>query len=187
MLPIKTKQIGKMKIFETERLIIKSLEKSDKKHFAKLFTDPKILELIPQKAFTQDQITDRFSKSLNLELSDLKNQKCSCGIYEKGKSEMIGLALFLINENGEKELGYRFRVQYWGKGYGTETTKGMLEYYFQEMNENKVTADVNIANVGSIKILDKYMKCVNEFFNERDNCIDRRYELEKNKWLQQRI
>ena len=31
-----------MKIFETERLIIRSLEKVDKIYFAELFTDPKI-------------------------------------------------------------------------------------------------------------------------------------------------
>ena len=176
-----------MKIFETERLIIRSLEKVDKIYFAELFTDPKILKLIPQKAFTQDQITDRFNKSLNLELSDLKDQKRACGIYEKEKPEMIGLALFLINEDGEKELGYRFRASFWGKGYGTETTKGMLEYYFQEMNVDKVMADVNIANIGSVKILNKFMEPVREFFNERDNCTDRRYELWKNNWLQQRV
>jgi ribosomal-protein-alanine N-acetyltransferase len=133
-----------MNIFETERLSIRSLENVDKKYFAELFTDPKILELIPQKAFTQDQITDRFKKSLNFKLSDLKDQKRACGIFEKEKSEMIGLVLFLINEDGEKELGYRFRTNFWGKGYGTETTKGMLEYYFQEMNVDKVMADVKI-------------------------------------------
>jgi ribosomal-protein-alanine N-acetyltransferase len=169
-----------MKIFETERLIIRRLESIDKKYFTELFTDQKILELIPQKAFAENQITDRFNKSLNFELSHLKNQKCACGIYEKKNAEMIGLALFLINEHNEKELGYRFRACFWGKGYGTETTKGMLNYYFQEMNVNKVTADVNIANIGSVKILDKFMKPVREFFNERDNCTDRRYELVKN-------
>ena len=95
--------------------------------------------------------------------------------------------LVSLNEHNEKELGYRFRACFWGKGYGTETTKGMLNYYFQEMNVNKVTADVNIANIGSVKILDKFMKPVREFFNERDNCTDRRYELEKNNWLQHRI
>ncbi len=174
-----------MKIFETERLIIRRLKSVDKKYFAELFTDPKILELIPQKTLTENQVTDRFNKSLNLNLSDLNTQKCTCGIYEKGNPEMIGLALFLINEDGEKELGYRFRANYWGKGYGTETTKGMLEYYFVQMNVNKVTADVNIANVGSVKILGKFMTPVKEFFNERDNCTDRRYELEKNIWLQQ--
>jgi ribosomal-protein-alanine N-acetyltransferase len=176
-----------MKILETERLIIRSLKKADKKYFAELFTDPRVLELIPQKAFTENQITERFDKSLNLNLNDLSNQKYACGIFEKGNAELIGLALFLINKNDEKELGYRFRVEYWGKGYGTETTKGMLEYYFQKMNESKVTADVNMANVGSVKILDKFMTPVREFFNERDNCTDRRYEIEKNNWLQHRI
>lgn len=97
---------------------------------------------------------------------------------------MIGLALFLINEYDEKELGYRFRVDYWRKGYGTETTRGMLEYYFKQMKVKKVTADVNVANIGSVKILDKFMKPVLEFLNERDNCTDRRYELEKNNWLE---
>jgi ribosomal-protein-alanine N-acetyltransferase len=122
-----------------------------------------------------------------LELSDLNKQKCACGIFEKGNPEMIGLSLFLINDENEKELGYRFRVNYWGKGYGTETTKGMLEYYFSVMNLDKVTADVNIANIASVKILDKFMKPTNEFFNKRDNCTDRRYEVGKNNWLQQRI
>lgn len=176
-----------MKIFETERLIIKRLKSDDKEYFAEMFTDPKILALIPQKAFTDSQITHRFNKNLNFKLNDLNSEKCDYGIYEKGKIELIGLALFLINENNDKELGYRFRVNYWGKGYGSETTKGMLEYYFQQMKVDKVTADVNVVNIGSVKILDTFMKPVREFFNERDNCTDRRYELEKNNWLQQGV
>lgn len=176
-----------MKIFETERLIVKSLEIADKAFFAELFTNRKILELIPQKPFTEYQIRDRFNKNLNLELSDLNKRKCTCGVFEKGNSKMVGLALFLINENNEKELGYRFRTDYWRKGYGTELIKGMLEYYFNKMNTEKVTADVNIANVASVKILERFMEPVIEFFNERDNCTDRRYELEKNNWLQHRV
>lgn len=121
-----------------------------------------------------------------MESCDLNNKKCDCEIFEKENAEMIGLALFLINKNGEKELGCRFRVIYWGKGYGTETTKGMLAYYFYQMNAGRVTADVNIANIGSVKILDKFMEPVYEFFNVRDNCTDRRYEIEKHSWLQQR-
>ena len=168
-----------MIIFETDRLIIKSLEPANKNDFAELFTDPKILDLIPQKAYTESQISDRFNINLDLKTSALTNEKCTCGIFEKGNSEMIGLCLFLINENDEQELGYRFKVNYWGKGYGTETTKGMLNYYFKVLNVDKVTADVNIENVGSVKILNKFMKPVSEFFNERDNCTDRRYEIEK--------
>lgn len=174
-----------MKIFETERLEIRRLNSDDREFFAEMFTDPEVLELIPQKAFTESQITERFNKSLSIELNDLNDKKCALGIVEKGKTELIGLALFLMNEENEQELGYRFRKKYWGKGYGTETTKGMLAYYFMQMKVEKVTADVNIANVGSVKILDKFMKPISEFFNERDNCTDRRYELTKNNWLQQ--
>jgi len=41
----------------------------------------------------------------------------------------------------------------------------------------KITADVNIENIASAKILNKFFKPVREFFNENDNCTDRRYEL----------
>jgi ribosomal-protein-alanine N-acetyltransferase len=71
-----------MKIFETERLIIRSLKKADKKYFAELFTDPRVLELIPQKAFTENQITERFDKSLNLNLN-------SNVLWKKGKQSMM--------------------------------------------------------------------------------------------------
>ena len=84
-------------------VVAKRLKKADKKNFAELFTDPRVLELIPQKAFTENQITERFDKNLNLNLNDLSNQKYACGIFEKGNAELIGLALFLINENDEKD------------------------------------------------------------------------------------
>jgi ribosomal-protein-alanine N-acetyltransferase len=41
-----------------------------------------------------------------LQLSALNKFNCSCGIYEKGNTEMIGLALFLLNDYHENELGY---------------------------------------------------------------------------------
>ena len=168
-----------MILFETERLTIKRLEPADKTYFSILFTDENILRLIPQKPFTESQITELFTRSLNLESPQLHTEKCVYGIFVKGKPDLIGLSLFLINENDDKELGYRFRKPYWGKGFGTETTKGMLKYYFEILKVEKVTADVNIENIASVKVLEKFMTPVREFFNTRDNCTDRRYEIKK--------
>jgi len=173
-----------MILFETERLIVKSLEKADKELFVEMFTDPKILAGIPQKPFTEIEASERFDRNLSLTVSNLKSQKCTCGIFEKRTTEMVGLALFLKNEHDESELGYRFREKFWNKGYGTETTKGMLAYYFNILKTEKVTADVNITNSASVKILNKLMKPIYEFFNERDQCTDRRYVLLKKSWLQ---
>ena len=40
-------------------------------------------------------------------------------------------------------------------------------------------ADVASENIGSVKILNKFMTCVTTFFNEKDNCMDKRYQIEK--------
>ena len=71
----------------------------------------------------------------------------------KEKPEMIGLALFLINEDGEKELGYRFRANFWGKWLRNRNLrKECWNIIFIEMNVDKVMADVNIANIGSVNM-----------------------------------
>ncbi|WP_159023621.1 GNAT family N-acetyltransferase [Formosa sp. L2A11] len=172
-----------MIVFETERLIIKGLEPVDKVYFTELLTNPEILKLIPQIPFTENQILNRFNKNLNLKVSQLYHEKCVLGIFEKHNPNLIGLSLFLMKADNTHELGYRFRVKYWGKGYATETTKGMLDYYFKVMQVDKVMADANIANSGSIKILEKFMSPIKEFFNERDQCTDRRYQINKHDYL----
>jgi RimJ/RimL family protein N-acetyltransferase len=45
----------------------------------------------------------------------------------------------------------------------------MVASYFNVLKIEAVTADVNLTNLASIKILDKFMIFVKEFFNERDN------------------
>ena len=99
-----------------------------------------------------------------------------------GKNELIGLCGLLTNDEGERELGYRFRRPFWGKGYGTEVTEAMLNYCFNELEIELMTADVNIDNLASVKILDKFLKPIREFYNEEDDCTDRRYSISKQEW-----
>lgn len=171
-----------MILFKTDRLIIKTLEPRDLNSFIGLLADPKIIDPIPQPRYSENQILERFESNLNLAPKDFKVKRCACGIFLKQDPEMIGLCLFLFNDEKDHELGYRFKVKYWGKGYGTEVTKEMLDFYFQALDVEKVTADVAIANVASDKILSKFMAPVREFYNARDNCMDRRYAITKLHW-----
>ena len=123
------------------------------------------------------EIEEKFSFAMKPQAAILNNKTSIWAICEKGRDEMIGLCALLTNNEGDRELGYRFRVEYWGKGYGTEVTKGLIDFCFQNLKLDKITADVNIENIASAKILNKFLTPVREFFNERDNCIDRRYEL----------
>lgn len=173
-----------MVLFETKRLIVRNLTADDKDLFFELLSDPEIIEPIPQPLYTEEVMLEKFNQNLNL-CGVYEHDRTVCGVFEKENNDMIGLALFLTNDCKDKELGYRFRKKYWGKGYGTETTKAMIAYYFEVLKVEKVTADVTIANHGSVKILHKLMVPVCEFYNERDQCMDRRYELTKVKWLKQ--
>lgn len=172
-----------MKIFETDRLEVRRITESDKDNFAELITNPVILEKIPVAPASKEIVADRFAKAMEIELSDIGMKKCFFGIAEKGKDEVIGLALFLINETKGQELGYRFRPKYWGNGYGTEIAKGMLNYYFDVLEIKIVTAGANFTNDASVKILGKFMNPIGEVYNEESNYTNKRFEIYKSDWI----
>lgn len=103
-------------------------------------------------------------------------------IETKDGNAFIGICAYLKNNNNQDEIGYRLREQFWGVGYGTETTKGLIDYGFNTLQLELLTADTNTANTGSVKILDKFFTREFEFFNDEDQCTDRRYILKREDW-----
>ncbi len=168
-----------MIIFQTARLDIRTFKLADKNYFVELVTKPEIIEPVPQSPMPAEEIEERFAKAINPQGAILENQTSIWAVCEKGREEVIGLCALLRNDENDRELGYRFRVEYWRKGYGTEVTKALIDFCFQDLKLEKITADVNVANSASAKILNKFLNPVREFFNEKDNCTDRRYELYK--------
>jgi len=169
-------------IFESIRLDIRSFEQKDFESFEELVTNPIILDPIPGKPWSKELTLKMFNNNLELESIDQNVDTIIWGIFLKDKSKMIGLCGLLRNDEGDREIGYRFLEEYWGKGYGTELTKHFIHFCFEELGIQKLTADVNIANIGSVKILDKFFKPVRDFFNEDDDCMDRRYCLFSNEF-----
>lgn len=168
-----------MVIFDTERLRIKELEEKDREFFIELLSAPEIIELIPQAKWSVDEILVKFKDFTNYPKDPLLKEKVIWGVYEEDMTELIGLCAFLTNDENQREIAYRFRKKYWGKGYGTEVTRHMIDYCFNQLGLDLITADVNIENLASVSILEKFFKPVKEFYNETDKCTDRRYKLKK--------
>lgn len=166
-----------MKIFETERLIVKELELDDYSNWRELLSDPRIITTIPQRVFSEDEIQKRFEQNRNAKKIVLENERVIWGVFVKGNSTMMGLCMLLTNNDGDREIGYRFKFDYWGKGYATEMTQGFIGFCFTVLGIDKITGDASIENISSLRVLAKFMHPVREFFNERDNCTDRRFEL----------
>ena len=140
-------------IFNTNRLFVQQFNELDKDYFIELLSDPDIINPIPQEVFKMDDILAKFKAFSNYDTNRLETEKSIWGVYEINQTELIGLCGLLTNDENERELAYRFRKKYWGKGYGTEITKGLIDYSFNVLEMVKISADVNIENIGSVKYL----------------------------------
>ncbi len=174
-----------MTIFETERLLIRTLKKDDSDDYFDMMSNPNVMNPIPRAIMSRQESNEHLNNFLNL--AHIQSDRKVWAIELKSENTFIGLCAFLKNNESEDEIGYRFREKYWRKGFGTEVTIGLLKYGFDEMKMERITADVDTKNLNSVKILEKFMTIKKEFFNEEDNCIDRRYEVHKNNWLHQNL
>jgi len=167
-------------IFETERLIVRLLKLGDKTAFFELMGNPKVMNPIPLDAMSEIESDAHLIALINLQ--ETKSDKLIWAIDLPEGDKFIGLCALLVNDEGNPEIAYRLREGFWGLGYGTEITKGLINYSFNKMGNSLITADVNVENTRSVKILNKFFKPVREFYNEKDKCYDRRYHLDKKDW-----
>ena len=86
-----------------------------------------------------------------------------------------GLKLVTTPMNGHTnfyDLGYRFRPQFWGQGYGYEAAQAWLDYGFETMRLPRISAYAEIENAGSRRILEKIgLRQGNEFVEEGVRCV----------------
>jgi RimJ/RimL family protein N-acetyltransferase len=79
------------------------------------------------------------------------------GIARRTDDTIIGTStLFhLGSSNYRAEIGYALGREHWGKGYMQEALKALLNYSFRELNLERIEADVDPRNVGSIRTLER--------------------------------
>ena len=56
-------------------------------------------------------------------------------------------------QNGE--VWFKLHPDFWGKGYGTEALKLILDFAFGDLNLHRVEAGCAVDNVGSARVLEK--------------------------------
>lgn len=165
-------------IFETQRLQVRKLQAIDKDLFFKMMSNPNVMLPIPQKPMNKIESDQKF-----LDLLSGSNPRTIniWAVAEKEKNIFLGICGFLKNDEQDNEIAYRFIERHWGLGYGTEIAKGLIDYGFNQIHSTKIMADVNVVNTKSVKILEKFMIATKEFYNEKDQCTDRRYAIYKTK------
>jgi [ribosomal protein S5]-alanine N-acetyltransferase len=171
-------------LFTTNRLKIRRLVSTDFEAYFKMHSNPTVMNVIPAPIQNSEEARVDLNKCIS-SYEKLESRILVYAIVLKESQKFIGLIGIIHTSEQSKEIGYRLDECFWRKGYGSELVKGVIRYLFNHPKIETITADVTNTNVASIALLNKFMTKTNESFNEKDQCIDLHYSI--NKQLQETL
>ena len=143
-------------MLETERLILRRWQDSDREPFAEMNADPRVMEFFP------DCLTREESDQLieNIE-SHFDNRGFGLFATElKAESKLVGfiglhVASFQAHFTPCVEIGWRIAASYWGKGLATEGSREVIRYAFEWLRLENLVSFTVPENVPSRRLMEK--------------------------------
>ena len=126
---------------ESQRLILRPWQESDRSPFYQLNADPVVMRYFPKSLsrMESDQLLDKFQALIEQQgwgfwAVELKAEQCLIG--------MTGLhhQPDQFHFSPCTEMGWRFAKDFWGHGYATEAAQLALKFAFQTLKLNEVVA-----------------------------------------------
>ena len=170
---------------ETDRLIIRDLEKYDSNGIFELDSDPDVHEYLGKKPMKTIEEADQV-------IDFIRNQYIDNGIgrwaiIDKKTDDFIGWTGLKYEQGLRKDfsyydLGYRLKKKYWGKGIATETAIESLKYGFEKLDLKEIGAAADINHLTSNKILKKIgLKLIDGF--DYEGVAHNWYNIKKTEWI----
>lgn len=141
---------------ETERLIIRSIERGDEMVFAEMAKDGSLHD-IGFDENCSEWIADWIDEAISLsEKDDPRADYIADVICLKEDGRVIGSVGTSYYEDLDKVgIVYFVGAELRQKGYVSEAVKAYLDYYFDHYEENEIRANIRDANVPSWKTAEK--------------------------------
>ncbi|WP_297798102.1 GNAT family N-acetyltransferase [uncultured Eudoraea sp.] len=141
-------------MIETERLWLRKITLEDQEELFELHSDPEVQKYTGEPVL---ESMEEIVKSIAGRIKDYNEVGFGrLAVIIKATNEFIGWAgLTYLPEFDEVDLGYRFKKEFWGKGFATEASKAILEYGFNELGLEKIVAIAIPEHKASIKVMQK--------------------------------
>jgi ribosomal-protein-alanine N-acetyltransferase len=141
---------------QTERLILRRWRDSDLEPFAKMNSDPVVMEHFPSM-LTREQ-TEQFIARL---INDFAHNDFGLWATElKSTGEFIGFIgisrpTFDAHFMPCVEIGWRLAKEFWGKGYAPEGAREILRDSFMRVGLNELVSMTATSNLKSRRVMEK--------------------------------
>ncbi|HNB52184.1 MAG TPA: GNAT family N-acetyltransferase [Anaerolineales bacterium] len=139
----------------TSRLTIRLLAEPDRAPLFDIFSHPEVMRYWSSPPWTALAQADKMILSTRegYETGDY----LQLGIERTADHALMGTCtLFSINFQCRRaEIGYALGRPYWGQGYMHEALQRWVQYAFEDLNLNRLEADIDPRNLASAKALQR--------------------------------
>lgn len=150
----------------TERLLLREVTINDANEIFFLRSDEGLLTYLDKAPEKSVDETIAFIGRIKKNQED--NDGILWGITLKGTDIVIGTICYwrMQKEHFRAEIGYILHPAQQGKGIMDEAIKGVLKYGFETMKLHSIEANVNPANIASMRVLEKNGFIKEAYFRE---------------------
>lgn len=152
---ILTKDVGAFPVLETNRLVLRQIEKDDASSILIYLSDKEVMKyygLEPFKTIKEALSEISWYRSIRNKRTGIR-----WGITLKGKNEIIGSCGFfnMIPQHYRTEIGYELHRNYWRQGIASEALEAIVRYGFESMNIQRMEALIEPLNISSQRLAEK--------------------------------
>ncbi len=145
-----------MTVATTPRLTLRRWRTSDREPFARINSDPRVMEFFPGVLTREesDQAADRIQAHFEKHGFGL----CAAELRETGVfTGFVGLAVpsFEAHFTPCVEIGWRLAAEHWGCGLATEGAREMVRYAFEVAGLEELVSMTVPANLRSRRVMEK--------------------------------
>lgn len=140
-------------ILESERLVLREINKNDYQLLHHLDVDPVVKKFLGP-ALKEEDIKKRFDKAQREYQNEDGLGKWVATVKETGDD----IGWYVLNKVPDQdmiEIGYRLKAEHWGKGYATELSKELLAYGFNQLGLKKIVGLTHLEHQASYQVLQK--------------------------------
>ncbi|MGH6879968.1 GNAT family N-acetyltransferase [Hypericibacter sp.] len=146
-----------MKILETRRLILRTLEPDDLDNLFALYRDPEIRRYFPEGTLTREQTREELDWFAGGGDPDHPRLGLWATLHkETGRFiGRCGMLPWSIEGRDEVEVAYLLAKDHWRQGLGAEITRALLRYGFEQLQLTRLIALIDPENQASIRTAER--------------------------------
>lgn len=140
---------------EGTRVRLRQIDDADVPALFTIFGDPDVTRYWSWAAFTEEAAARRLLEDTRQGLE--QGTLLQWGITTRQDDALVGTCT-LARPNAEHrraEIGFALARTAWGKGYASDAVRLAIDYAFDVLDLNRLEADVDPRNMGSLRTLEK--------------------------------